>query len=440
MAWMVCTGRWWTGLRDCPVRADPGGRGFRRVSLLPVALSAAAVLLGLVAGCATHSVPGPASASSPISPRTMVSALASSPSGLPVTQGPGGLVARCVSEQSAAMTPRARAGQLFLLGMAADGSAPVDSVLATSAPGGVFLTGRGRAGAAATARLLTQTQRIATPAAARVGLITAVDQEGGQIQVLSGTGFDTMPSASVQGSWSADTLRHAAARWGAQLRSAGINVVLAPVTDVVSAALGTANAPIGRYHREYGTDPTTVADHASAFVAGMTEAGVQSTVKHFPGLGRVRANTDLSAGVTDDDTALNDPALVPFTVAARAGQAWTMVSTAIYTKIDPDTPAAFSPKVITALRDRTPSGRLVLSDDLGNAAQVSATAPGQRAVRFLAAGGDIALTATPTTLAPMIDAVLARAQQDPTFAGQVTAAELRVLTAKQHMGLLQPNC
>jgi beta-N-acetylhexosaminidase len=391
-----------------------------------------------VAGCGTHRSLGSASAPSPVT----APALALSPSGLPTAPGSADSVTRCVIQQSAAMTPRARAGQLFLLGMAADGSAPVASALATSAPGGVFLTGRGRAGTAATARLLTQTQRSATagPGHDRVGMITAVDQEGGEIQVLSGPGFDTMPSASVQGSWDPDTLRQAAARWGTQLRSAGINVDLAPVTDVLSPALGTANAPIGRYHRAYGTNPTTVAEHAGAFVAGMTEAGVQSTVKHFPGLGQVRGNTDLSAGVTDDHTGLNDPTLAPFTIAAHAGDAWTMVSTAIYTKIDPATPAAFSPTVIAALRDRTTPGRLVLSDDLGNATQVSATAPGQRAVRFLAAGGDIALTATPTTLGPMIDAVLARTQQDPTFAGQVNAAVLRVLTAKQHMGLLQPNC
>jgi beta-N-acetylhexosaminidase len=344
------------------------------------------------------------------------------------------------------MSARARLGQLFLLGMPADGSAsvgsaPVASVLATSAPGGVFLIGRGTGGAAATARLLAGSRRAAAAAGGgAVGLITAVDQEGGEIQVLSGPGFDTMPSALVQGRWPTDTLRRAAARWGAQLHSAGINLDLAPVTDVLSAALGTANTPIGRYHREYGTNPATVADHASAFVAGMTDAGVGSTLKHFPGLGQVRANTDVSAGVTDPHTALDDPAVAAFTTAAHAGNAWSMVSTAIYPNIDPDTPAAFSPKVIAALRERTPPGRLVLSDDLGNATQVAAIAPDQRAVRFIAAGGDIALTAAPTTLAPMIDAVLARTQQDPAFAAQVTGAELRVLTAKQHMGLLGPNC
>jgi beta-N-acetylhexosaminidase len=114
-----------------------------------------------------------------------------------------------------------------------------------------------------------------------------------------------------------------------------------------------------------------------------------------------------------------------------------MVSTAIYSKIDPGIPAAFSPTVLSALRRLTRPAGLILSDDLGNAKQVGAIASGQRAVRFLAAGGDVVLTAAPATLISMIDAVLARAAQDPTFAGRLADAELRVLTAKQSMGLVR---
>jgi beta-N-acetylhexosaminidase len=335
------------------------------------------------------------------------------------------------------MSARGRVGQLFLLGMPAGGSPSVRAVVAAAAPTGVFLLGRGRSGTVATASMLAGIQRTGTSAAGGVGLITAVDQEGGQIQVLSGPGFDTMPTATEQGGWSTDKLRAQAERWGTQLRAAGINVDLAPVADTVSSSLGTANAPIGRYHREYGNDPNTVAAHAAAFVQGLTAAGVHSTVKHFPGLGRVRGNTDVTAGVTDTQTTLGSADTAPYRSAAQAGDAWTMVSTAIYSKIDPGTPAAFSPLVLSALRRLTRPAGLILSDDLGNAKQVGAIASGQRAVRFLAAGGDVVLTAAPATLIPMIDAVLARAAQDQTFAGQLADAELRVLTAKQSMGLLR---
>jgi len=78
---------------------------------------------------------------------------------------------RCVRVQLAVMSPRARVGQLFLLGMPADGSARDASVLARSAPGGVFLTGRGSAGTAATARLLAEAQHAARGGGGAVGAI-----------------------------------------------------------------------------------------------------------------------------------------------------------------------------------------------------------------------------------------------------------------------------
>lgn len=391
------------------------------------------VLAAVLAGCAAPKPQPPAAPPPAQAPPTSTSAQAAPPSSAaPATPG-----ADCVHDQLAAMSARARAGQLFLLGMSAAGSGSVRATLTADAPAGVFLTGRGKGGTAATASMLAGVQRTGTSAAHGVGLITAVDQEGGQIQVLSGPGFDTMPSATEQGGWSTSQLQSRAQRWGEQLRAAGINVDLAPVADTVSTSLGTANAPIGRYDREYGSDPDTVGSHAAAFVRGLTAAGVRSTVKHFPGLGRVRGNTDVTAGVTDSQTTLDSDDTAPYRAAARAGDAWTMVSTAVYSKIDPGTPAAFSPAVLSALRGLTEPGGLILSDDLGNAKQVASIASGQRAVRFLAAGGDVVLTAAPATLAPMIDAVLARAAQDPGFAGRIAAAQLRVLTAKRSMGLLR---
>ena len=257
-------------------------------------------------------------------------------------------------------------------------------------------------------------------------------QEGGQVQVLSGPGFSVIPSAAVQGGWSPSKLQTAATGWGQQLRAAGINVDLAPVSDVLSPALGTANAPIGRYGRAYGTDPQTVAEHVAAFVRGMNAAGVITTVKHFPGLGRVRGNTDDTSGVTDGQTTPSDPDLQPFAIGAAAGASWLMVSSAIYPQIDTHSPAVFSPTIIQGLaRDRFGFGGLIVSDDVGAAVQVAYLDPGARAVRFLGAGGDVVLTAAPTnTLGPMIDAVM-NATTNPTFAAQVSTAEMRVLEAKR---------
>jgi beta-N-acetylhexosaminidase len=344
----------------------------------------------------------------------------------------------CVQATLEAMTPRGRVGQLFLLGVPASGVDRLASAIERLAPGGVFLTGRSTAGVAATAAATASVQRLGASASGGVGMFVATDQEGGQVQILSGPGFSPIPSARVQGSWEPAVLQAAATRWGQELRAAGVNVDLAPVADVLSPALGNANAAIGRYDRAFGTDPQVVSDHVLAFSRGMRDAGVVSTVKHFPGLGGVRDNTDFSAGVIDQQTTATDPTLLPFTSASNAETPWLMVSSAVYAKIDPDRAATFSAAIITTLLQEKIGYRgLIVSDDLGRAEQVAALAPGQRAVRFLAAGGDIVVTADPATLEPMIDKVLSAATRNPQFAVRITDAQRRILEAKAHLGLLR---
>src|SRR5439155_14332391 len=48
--------------------------------------------------------------------------------------------------------------------------------------------------------------------------------------------------------------------------------------------------------------------------------GVATTAKHFPGLGRVTGNTDLTGGVVDPLTAPGDPYLGSFQAAIDAGR------------------------------------------------------------------------------------------------------------------------
>lgn len=337
----------------------------------------------------------------------------------------------------AAMAPGRRIGQLFLLGVPAVGLGTTAAVIARSAPGGVFLTGRSSAGVAATAAVSAAVRRAGAAASGGMGMFVATDQEGGEVQVLSGPGFSDIPSAAVQGGWPPARLEAAAADWGRQLRTAGVDVDLAPVADVLSPALGTASAPIGRYHRAFGTDPATVSAAAAAVVRGLARAGVGATAKHFPGLGRVQGNTDTSTGVTDRQTTPTDPDLEPFRSAVTAGAGWVMISSAVYSEIDASRPAVFSPTVIrTLLRGRLGFSGLVVSDDLGNARQVGYLPAGRRAVDFLAAGGDVVLTADPATLEEMVEAVAARVAADPVFAGHVADSEDRVVASKVRAGLV----
>jgi beta-glucosidase-like glycosyl hydrolase len=304
--------------------------------------------------------------------------------------------------------------------------------------GSVILSGRSYLGRQHTAQITATLQSQATASAtARIPLFIAADQEGGEIQVLHGPGFSDMPSAVQQGGYTTASLRAAAQTWGAELHAAGVNVDLGPVLDTVPVEWVYSNPPIAGYNREFGNDPIAVATHGTAVVRGLGAAGVDATLKHFPGLGRVSANPDSHAGVTDDTTTRDDPFLAPFATAIRAGAPLVMISTAIYSRIDPYRPAAFSRTILTGvLRGDLRFAGLVISDDLGRASQVQAWTPGDRAENFLSSGGDVVLTVEPSDIPQMTAAVLARIRDDAAFAGLVNAAVLRVLTAKHARHLL----
>ncbi len=245
-----------------------------------------------------------------------------------------------------------------------------------------------------------------------------------------------MPSAVQQGTFPPAALQHDAARWGRELAAAGVNLDFAPVMDVVPAGTESQNQPIGVLHREYGHDPATVGSHGSAFIRGMEQAGIATTAKHFPGLGRVTGNTDVVAGVVDTVTSGDDPSLRSFQDAIDAGVPFVMVALATYTRIDPNHLAVFSPAVMRLLRQGMGFDGVIASDDMGAATAVAAVPPAERAIDFLAAGGDVIVSKDVAPTVAMADAVVARASSDPGFSAVVDEAAVRILSAKDVAGLL----
>ncbi len=337
----------------------------------------------------------------------------------------------------AGMSLDQKVGQLFMVGAAATGPAgATDTAISRYHVGNVILVGRSQLGVTRTRTIADALQQRATSSATHgVPLFVGVDQEGGNIQVLRGPGFATMPTALTQGKSSPSTLRGEARTWGSELAKAGINLNLSPVMDTVpSPADNEANKPIGYWHRQFGYTPAAVSSHGVAFLQGMHEADVATTIKHFPGLGRVQGNTDFTSGVKDTLTTANDPYLTPFKAGIAAGTEAVMTSTAIYTRIDPDNPGAFSHTVVTGLlRGKLGFDGVVITDDVSSAKQVAAWSPGERAVKAIAAGNDVVLAGVPTQIPAMTAAVVAKAKADPAFARQVDAAATRVVTAKRHL-------
>ena len=337
----------------------------------------------------------------------------------------------CAEQTLDRLDRTARVGQLLMVGVPAQDPAAGSAQLAGVPVGAVFLQGRSAAGAEAVRSAVAQLQ-----AASALPLQVAVDQEGGLVQTLRGPGFDDVPTALEQGRLAPDALRAAVTGWATQLRDAGVTMDLAPVADVVPAGTEDQNPPIGASDRQYDSDPGQVADVVGIVVGALQDAGVVATAKHFPGLGRVTANTDTDLDASDPQTTADDPHLQPFAAAVSAGVGAVMVSSATYPRLDPGAPAVFSPAVVGLLRDRLDFDGVVVSDDLGPAAAVSRTPVPERAVAAVAAGVDVVLTIRPADAQPMAQALADRAATDPAFDERVTESAGRVLALKERFGLL----
>jgi beta-N-acetylhexosaminidase len=218
--------------------------------------------------------------------------------------------------------------------------------------------------------------------------VLMVDQEGGRVGRLRPPHWRSHPSAAAIGRlYGANRRAGLRAAWlqgaliGSDCRTAGFDVVAAPVLDLVMPG---ASDVIG--DRGFGRDPATVARLARSVADGLLAAGIQPIGKHAPGHGRALVDSHLALPrVHAGDLR---PDLLPFSLLVHLP--WLMTAHIVYAAWDPQRPATLSPPVIHGIiRGRIGFGGVLVSDDLAMGA-LSGT-PAERAAAALAAGCDIAL-------------------------------------------------
>ncbi|WP_347335925.1 glycoside hydrolase family 3 N-terminal domain-containing protein [Bradyrhizobium murdochi] len=185
-------------------------------------------------------------------------------------------------------------GKHFIVGYS---SFPEVSVLAEKGLiSGVYITKHNVAGSSAT-RLKEEISALQAKrhAAGLPPLIVAADQEGGIVSHLAPP-LTKLPALSTLASLAPDVRAEKAQTFGRthgqELAALGVSLNLAPVLDLrpeLKRSRFDFNTLIGR--RAISDDPAVVAEIARAYVNGLEASGVGAAVKHFPGLGRVRADT-----------------------------------------------------------------------------------------------------------------------------------------------------
>jgi len=258
----------------------------------------------------------------------------------------------------------------------------------------------------------------------------ASDEEGGQVQRLREVVYP-LPSASVQGGWSASKTRETAADYGARLRQLHVSVVFGPVADL--DVRGRYMSSLGRC---FSAKPGVVGSHVVAWVKGLRKAGVLATVKHWPGHGWA-SDTHGGAARVPSLSRLRREDMVPFERAFAAGVPLVMVGHLQSRGLtEPDTPASLSPSALRYLRSRSGDDAVIVTDSLSMAATTKALGIGtpEAAVRALRAGADLALFASGDPDA-VVDAVTAALRSGRLPRARAEESALRILALKRRAGL-----
>ena len=182
-------------------------------------------------------------------------------------------------------------------------------------------------------------------------LIVAADQEGGIVSHLAPP-LTKLPALSTLAKH-APEIRSAEAEnfgrvHGQELAALGVTLNLAPVLDLRPETRRNRfdfNTLIG--YRAISDDPAIVAGIAQSYVHGLEASGVGAAGKHFPGLGRVRADTHhFSANLDTPVTELEASDWRPFRDVLAGSKAQLMIGHVTLTAVDPDRAASHSRLVV----------------------------------------------------------------------------------------------
>jgi beta-N-acetylhexosaminidase len=267
-------------------------------------------------------------------------------------------------------------------------------------------------------------------------LLIATDQEGGGVSRISpplrrqpslGEIVRSNPDAGHRRS----AVRQFALDMGRDLAGLGFNLNFAPVVDLNHSMFNPNDRYTRIYQRAISDDSQVVTDVAREFCLALRETGVQCTLKHFPGLGRVYEDTHLEqASLSTPAATLEQTDWVPFRALMRDTGAFTMLGHARLLDVDSERPASSSLPVVSGLLRGTwkYEGVLVTDDFSMAAAYTSRGGLAAASVSALNAGVDLILIAfDPDLYYPAMYALLQAVAEDRLHAEALDRSDRRLL-------------
>jgi beta-N-acetylhexosaminidase len=267
----------------------------------------------------------------------------------------------------------------------------------------------------------------------KLPLLIAADFERGVSMRLMGT--TNFPHAMAFGAdgrlEDAETFGRITAQ---ESRAIGVHWNFFPDADVNS---NPANPIINT--RSFGEDPKQVGDLAVAYMKGAREAGMLTTVKHFPGHGDTATDSHLGvASVNGDRAHLDAIELPPFRQAIAAGVDSVMVAHVTVPALDsdPNHVASISPAVVSDLLEKQLGFKgLIVTDalDMAGLTHLFANNIGRAAVEAFKAGNDLLII--PPDLGASYDAMLKALRSGEISPERLNHSVLKILKIKGSLGL-----
>lgn len=267
--------------------------------------------------------------------------------------------------------------------------------------------------------------------AAKITLFIAADEEGGTVNRIStNPNLRSEPFLSSQELYKKggfELIQSDTREKCELLRSLGVNLNFAPVCDVSQ----DPNDFI--YKRSFGQDAEQTSAYVQSVVQTMSEEGVGSVLKHFPGYGN---NADTHTGIAYDhrpcETFL-DSDFLPFQAGIHAGADMVLVSHNIVSCMDAQAPASLSLEVHKILREELGFTGVIITDDLAMNGVRDFAGDTEAAVLAVQAGNDLLCC---TDFEVQIPAVLQAVEEGKIAEEQINESVLRILELKISLGIL----
>ena len=287
----------------------------------------------------------------------------------------------------------------------------------------------------------------------RVPPLFAIEEEGGSRSPFAGKETFSSPQVADMATVGADgdpaKAKQAGLALGSFLRDLGFHLDLAPVADVKT---DPDNAVLG--NRSFGAHPEQTAMLVSAAVDGFHEAGVACALKHFPGEGSARWDSQTGRASTEKTwqemlTCQTGRAstektwqemltceIYPFQAGMATGADVVLVShMTAPNAVQDGLPASLSREMITEkLRGELRFQRVILTDSLSAQAITDTYSAGQAALLAFQAGADLLLM--PEDLPEAYDALLSAVEKGTISQERLDQSVLRILQLKEKYDLI----